>query len=120
MAGGIKSWNSQIAVGRQDLGLELFTGKELPQETLIVAYSLEAGLRNFYLSMLEKVENESVQSLFQKLSEIELIHQDRIFDEYRQVSESDIDRETFRELYRRSLDFEPQSNFYSLLDVRVS
>ena len=32
----------------------------------------------------------------------------------------DIDRQTFRELVRRSIDFEPQSNFYSLLDVRVS
>jgi len=32
----------------------------------------------------------------------------------------DINRQTFRELVRRSIDFEPQSNFYSLLDVRVS
>ena len=32
----------------------------------------------------------------------------------------DIDRQTFRELVRRSIDFEPQSGFYSLLDVRVS
>lgn len=95
MAGGIKAWNSQIAVGGQDQGLELFTGKESPQETLVVAYSLEAGLRNFYLSMIEKVQNERVQSLFQKLSEIERIHQDRIFNEYQQISESDIDREVF-------------------------
>ncbi|UCG39220.1 MAG: pyruvate ferredoxin oxidoreductase [bacterium] len=32
----------------------------------------------------------------------------------------DISRETFRELVKRSLDGEPQSDFYSLLDVRVS
>jgi pyruvate ferredoxin oxidoreductase alpha subunit len=32
----------------------------------------------------------------------------------------DINRQTFRELVRRSIDFEPQSGFYSLLDVRVS
>ena len=32
----------------------------------------------------------------------------------------DIDRQTFRELVRRSIDFEPRSGFYSLLDVRVS
>jgi rubrerythrin len=95
MAGGIKAWNSQIAVGGQDQGLELFTGKESPQETLVVAYSLEAGLRNFYLSMIEKVQNVRVQDLFQKLSQIERIHQDRIFDEYLQISESDIDREAF-------------------------
>jgi hypothetical protein len=40
MAGGIKAWNSNKAIGSEDLGLDLFTGQETPQEALIVAYSL--------------------------------------------------------------------------------
>jgi len=43
LSGGIKAWNSQKAVGPEDLGLSLFSGKESPKETLLTAYSLEEG-----------------------------------------------------------------------------
>lgn len=95
MAGGIKAWDSNVAVGSEELGLELLTGKESIEETLVAAYSLEAGLRDFYLSMIEKVTQDDIKNLFQKLSGIELKHQDRIFDEYLQVAESPVSRETF-------------------------
>ena len=45
MSGGIKAWLSGKAVGREEVGLALFSGKESIEETLQVAYSLEAGLR---------------------------------------------------------------------------
>ena len=95
VAGGIKAWDGHVAVGPQDLGLELLTGKESIEETLVAAYSLEAGLRDFYLSMIEKVQQRDIQRLFQKLSEIERIHQDRIFNEYLQVSGKTVSRESF-------------------------
>lgn len=95
MAGGIKAWNSHTAIGTEEQGLELLTGNEAIEETLIIAYSLEAGLREFYLSMIEKVNRDEVKSLFQKLSEIEVKHQKRIFDEYIQVTEKSIDRSEF-------------------------
>jgi rubrerythrin len=77
------------------MGLELLTGKESLEETLVAAYSLEAGLRDFYLSMIEKVRQEDIKHLFQKLSKIEIIHQDRIFNEYLQVSGKQVNREAF-------------------------
>jgi sulfur-carrier protein adenylyltransferase/sulfurtransferase len=95
VAGGIKAWDGHVAVGTEELGLELFTGKESIEETLVVAYSLEAGLRDFYLSMIEKVPPQDVKNLFQKLSDIETLHQDRIFDEYLQVSGQQVSREAF-------------------------
>jgi rubrerythrin len=95
VAGGIKAWDGQVAVGAEDLGLELFTGKESIDETLVVAYSLEAGLRDFYLSMIQKGTAEDIRRLFEKLSEIELKHQDRIFDMYLQVTGKKIAREAF-------------------------
>jgi rubrerythrin len=95
VAGGIKAYDGHVAVGPEEMGLELLTGKESIEETLVAAYSLEAGLRDFYLSMIEKVRQADIKNLFQKLSEIEVLHQDRIFDEYLQVSGKQVSREDF-------------------------
>jgi rubrerythrin len=95
VAGGIKAWDGLVAIGPEEMGLELLTGKESLEETLVTAYSLEAGLRDFYLSMIEKVRQNDIKNLFQKLSKIETLHQDRIFNEYLQVSGKQVSREAF-------------------------
>ena len=95
MTGGIKAWDDPVAFGSEEQGLAFFDGKESPEETLLVAYSLEAGLRDFYLSMTETVQPGPVQDLFRKLSDIEVKHQDRIFDEYLLITGEKIDRESF-------------------------
>jgi rubrerythrin len=95
VAGGIKAWDGQVAVGTEEMGLALLTGKESIEETLVAAYSLEAGLRDFYLSMIAKVQLQDIKDLFRKLSDIETLHQDRIFNEYLQVSGKTVSRETF-------------------------
>jgi rhodanese-related sulfurtransferase/rubrerythrin len=95
LSGGFKAWKGETAVGREDLGLELFTGDESPEQTLVVAYSLEAGLRDFYVSMVPRVKNEDARNIFQKLSEIEVKHQDRILDEYNRLSGKPVSREAF-------------------------
>ena len=97
LSGGIKAWNSQKAVGPEDLGLSLFSGKESPEETLLTAYSLEEGLREFYLSMAAQVKAENARRLFDKLSAIEVKHQDRIFSEYLRISGAAVTREEFAE-----------------------
>lgn len=95
LSGGFKAWKGEAAFGSEELGLELFTGDEPPEQTLVVAYSLENGLRDFYLSMIPRVQNEDVKNLFQKLSEIEVKHQDRIFDEYISITGKSANREEF-------------------------
>jgi rhodanese-related sulfurtransferase/rubrerythrin len=97
LSGGIKAWNSQKAVGPEDLGLSLFSGKESPEETLLTAYSLEEGLREFYWSMAAQVKAENARRLFDKLSGIEVKHQDRIFSEYLRISGAAVTREEFAE-----------------------
>ncbi|MDH3344780.1 MAG: rhodanese-like domain-containing protein [Desulfobacteraceae bacterium] len=97
ISGGFKTWKGEAAVGKEDLGLELFTGDESPEKTLVVAYSLEAGLRDFYASMIPRVKNKDAQNIFQKLSEIEVKHQDRIFNEYIRLSGKPVSREAFEE-----------------------
>jgi rubrerythrin len=95
MAGGIKAWNSNQAIGSEDLGLQLFTGGEPPRETLVVAYSLEQGLREFYVSMVPAVKNENARQLFEKLAAIEVKHQNRIFAEYCRITGTDVNRDEF-------------------------
>ncbi len=97
LSGGIKAWNSEKAVGDKELGLNLFSGTESHEETLVVAYGLEAGLRDFYISMAEKVKHEKTKKLFQALSAIEIKHQDHLFHEYIRVSGKTMSREQFEE-----------------------
>ena len=88
LSGGFKAWNSKAAFGPEDQGLELFSGMESPAKALVIAYGLEAGLHDFYLSMIPKISKNEVKDLFQKLSEIEIIHQERIFNEYAKMTGS--------------------------------
>lgn len=95
LSGGIKAWNSDTAFGPEEVGMDLFDGSESPEESLIIAYSLEEGLRDFYLDMLKKVKDENARDLFQKLSEIEVKHQERIFSQYLEISGKPLSREEF-------------------------
>lgn len=95
LSGGLKAWNGEAAVGDPDLGLELFTGKESVDQALVVAYGLEQGLRDFYLQMTDKVRETDARDLFKKLSQIEVKHQDHIFDVYRRQTGRDVDRRAF-------------------------
>lgn len=86
LSGGIKAWNGHTAHGPVDQGLELFTGRESVEEVLIVAYSLEKGLMNFYQQMLSRVTVKPVQELFQQLAAIEVNHQKRVLHEYNRIT----------------------------------
>jgi rubrerythrin len=93
--GGFKAWQGEAAFGKEELGLELLTGNESPDEALVVAYSLEEGLRDFYLSMIPTVKSKEVKNIFKKLSEIETKHQERILKEYIAMTGKSISREEF-------------------------
>jgi len=95
MSGGYKAWEGEAAVGDQDHGLAVFTDLASVSESLIIAYSMEMGLRDFYLSMLEKTKTDRVRELFQKLGDIEINHQKRIFAEYQRVENTKITLEAF-------------------------
>jgi rubrerythrin len=97
LSGGIKSWDQETAFGDEYAGLELFSGNESAEKTLTVAYSLEQGLRDFYLSMAEKITVEKAKQSFTLLAEVEIKHQKSIFSLYRQVTGSRISRSEFEE-----------------------
>ncbi len=95
LSGGLKAWTGNYAVGPEDQGLDLFDGNETPKEVLIVAYSLEKGLREFYKKMIPRIHNAKSQELFHQLFAIEILHQNRLFEEYKRITGDDLDVEKF-------------------------
>lgn len=95
LSGGFKAWNGEAAFGAREQGLALFEGALSPKESLLVAYSMEQGLRDFYLSLVDKVEQEDVLALFRKLADIEIDHQRRIFEEYQRLEGGQTTLEAF-------------------------
>lgn len=89
LSGGIKAWNGYEAVGRQDQGMNLFKELDSAEQILTTAYSLEEGLQDFYLSMMEKATHPEVIKLFRKLADIEDIHKEKLFDEYERLTGND-------------------------------
>lgn len=126
LSGGIRAWEHKTAMGPEDLGLHLFSGTEKTEETLAVAYGLEQGLRDFYLSMAAKVRSEEAKKLFTKLADIEILHQNRIVDLHDQLTgirrskedfagnvvekamEGGLTTEQYLALYRPDLDSVPE------------
>jgi rhodanese-related sulfurtransferase/rubrerythrin len=95
LKGGINVWTGHEAEGTEELGLDLFEGDESIEDALMVAYSLEEGLREFYVAMKSKVDDTQAKGLFQKLSEIEDKHKARVLAEYVKITGEDIGLEQF-------------------------
>jgi rubrerythrin len=98
VSGGIKAWHAKTAIGPQDLGMDLFSGKEEPLDVLKVAYSLEQGLCEFYIVMAEDAKNEKVKDLFAKLSDIEVKHQISIYTAYNDISDEELSKDAFEKM----------------------
>ncbi|MFT5702376.1 MAG: rubrerythrin [Desulforhopalus sp.] len=95
LSGGIKAWEKEVAIGSEDTGLHLFSGEASAEEVIVTGFGLEMGLRDFYLSMESKVSSEEARSLFGKLAAIELNHEARLVDLYKQVTGNELTLEEF-------------------------
>lgn len=95
LSGGIKAWNKEVAVGTEEVGLHLFSRDETPEQAILVGFGLEMGLREFYLSMQEKATRESTRVLFNKLADIEIVHQERLVELYGEMTGSALTRAEF-------------------------
>jgi len=75
--------------------MELFDGRESAEQSIIVAYGLEEGLRDFYLTMAKKSPQEKASALFVKLADIETLHQERLLALYNQATGHQTSQEDF-------------------------
>ncbi len=95
VAGGFNAWTSETAFLGEEKGLALFDGVTSVENALAVAYSLEEGLKEFYEDMAAKVEVDAARQLFHQLSQIETKHQDRILEQYTELTGQPVTRDTF-------------------------
>lgn len=86
LSGGFNSWEGEAALGRENQGLTFFTGAESPRKILEIAYGLEQGLKEFYISMEKEVTPPEVRELFSTLARVESLHQESILKEYQRIT----------------------------------
>lgn len=83
MKGGILTWGGQVARGSETTGLEYFVAGTF-DSAFEMAYKLEKGLQNFYLSAAALVESAEGVSLLEKMARLEDGHMQKILVQARQ------------------------------------
>jgi rubrerythrin len=95
LSGGIDAWNGLVSEAGVDQGMYLLEGGESPEESLALAYGLEEGARRFYETLADRAGDAEVKDLFQTLAGIEVRHEDKIWDRYRELAGASAVRESF-------------------------
>ena len=81
--------------GSEKMGMTLLKGNERPAEIIGLAYALEEALRQFYISSAAATDDPDVSALLNHLADIETSHKDRLFNLYRSIEDTPVDKETF-------------------------
>ena len=79
------------------MGMAYLRGDETPVEIIVLAYGMEDGLEQFYLTAAQTMDAEDpdVKSLLKKLAGIEEKHKQRLFDLYLQIQPGEKGRKGF-------------------------
>ena len=72
------------------MGMMLIKGDETPQDIICLAYGLEEGLRQFYVSASQLAIETEVSAVLARLAEIEVRHKQKLFDLYKIVDSTDM------------------------------
>ena len=95
LAGGIKAFSGPKATGPKELNLDLVTGDESPAAIIILAYGMEKALQLFYETLKQQSLDQELQELFGKLAQVEVRHEQRLFEVYGRVASGGADLATF-------------------------
>jgi sulfur-carrier protein adenylyltransferase/sulfurtransferase len=60
-----------------------------------LAYSMEKALQLFYENLQQQSQDQEVKELFGQLARVEIRHEERLFETYRQIEPGAQDRESF-------------------------
>ncbi len=85
LAGGIKAFQGHKATGPRELNLDLVRGDETPAEIIALAYGMEKALQLFYETLQQQTPDRELQDLFRKLAQVEVRHEQRLFETYGRV-----------------------------------
>lgn len=70
LTGGILAWQGQTASGRPEQGLDFFLKGDYASGALM-AYTMEAGLKSFYLALAESLDDQQVAKTCRKMARFE-------------------------------------------------
>ena len=84
--GGIKAWQGLRAQGPAEMGMFRITGKESPDEIIIISYGMENGLKIFYERIKKGVKDHEIEEPVSKLASIEQEHKERLFQLYMTIN----------------------------------
>lgn len=85
MKGGIVAYNGEQVEGNVDSGLEFFLGRDFESAYELV-FTMEAGLKNFYLTLADETEKEEEIKMFNKLARFEESHMAKLAGKFGTVS----------------------------------
>ncbi len=95
LAGGIKAFQGHKATGPQELNLDLVKGDETPAQIITLAYGMEKALQLFYETLQQQSPDKELQDLFGKLAQVEVRHEQRLFEVYGRVASGGQDLAAF-------------------------
>ena len=95
LAGGIKAYRGRKATGPQELNLDLVRGDEPPPEIIRLAYGMEKALEVFYEGRRQEARDQALADLCAQLGRIEVLHQEKLWTQYRQLNPGDQDLGAF-------------------------
>lgn len=84
MTGGILAWKGQKAMGDEALGLDYFLAGEF-DSAVSMAYSMEAGLQQFYRLLAERVSDPGCRELLNQMARLEDGHMARLASRHPEI-----------------------------------
>ena len=82
LKGGIKAWQGHKATGPEDMGMSMLAGNETVEEIIVLACSMELGLKDFYTELAKIFRDKELTQLLLNLASVEENHKDRLVDLY--------------------------------------
>lgn len=95
LKGGILAWKGRKASGPVESGMLYLKGDESVEDVIVLAYSMEEGLRSFYISMAKKFKGNESANMLEKLASIEITHKQKLLEIYKKLDATVKDREAF-------------------------
>ncbi|MEJ2057240.1 MAG: rhodanese-like domain-containing protein [Desulfofustis sp.] len=111
MTGGITAYRGEQVEGDVEAGLEFFIGSDFDSAYELV-FSMEAGLKNFYLTLADEAANQPEQETLTRLARFEDGHMKRLrkkfgdvyLDPYSTITEGGLDVEEMIAYFGEQLD----------------
>ncbi|MBW2093754.1 MAG: ferritin family protein [Deltaproteobacteria bacterium] len=95
LQGGIRAWQGVKVAGPPEMGLEFVKDMETPEAIILFASGMEERLGGFYTEASGKTGDAEAAQLLTKLAGIEEKHKGRLFELFRKITGTHVDRPTF-------------------------